>query len=52
MPGGPIFLYIGAGYEVYDNYLRTGLVYDLASEVGGFIFAAESRFYGDSRPTK
>jgi thymus-specific serine protease len=51
IPGGPIFIYIGAGYEVYGNYLDSGLVYDLAREVGGYMFATESRFYGESRPT-
>jgi thymus-specific serine protease len=51
-PGGPIFIYHGAGFEVYDNYLQTGLVHDLAQEIGAYIFSIESRYYGQSRPTK
>jgi hypothetical protein len=51
--GGPVFIYVGSdGYEVYDQYIRTGLVYDIASELGGYMFALEPRFYGKSRPTK
>jgi Serine carboxypeptidase S28 len=51
-PGGPIFMYVTDGFEVNPGYLSSGLVYDLAKDVGGFIFAAEPRFFGQSRPTK
>lgn len=52
--GGPIFIYITLGeglYGVYDDWIKDGLVYEIAKESNGLMFALEHRYYGVSRPT-
>lgn len=51
VPGGPIFIYVGGGNEVYDDYLARGAVFEIAQETGGYLFGLEHRFFGASRPT-
>jgi thymus-specific serine protease len=50
-PGGPIFIYVSGSFEVYDDFLSRGNVYDIARETGGHLFSLEHRFLGTSRPT-
>lgn len=50
VPGGPIYVYIGGGTEVYDEFLTQGLMYEIAKETGGYLFALEHRYFGESRP--
>lgn len=52
--GGPIFIYttLGEGlYGVYDDWIKYGLVYDIARETNGLLIALEHRYFGVSRPT-
>lgn len=51
VPGGPIYIYIGGGVEVYDDFLNQGAVYEIARDTGGYLFALEHRYFGESRPT-
>lgn len=50
IPGGPIFIYIGGGVEVYSDRLEKGAMYEIAEETGGYLFALEHRYFGESRP--
>lgn len=52
VPGGPIFIYIGGGFEIYDEYLTSGHVFDINRELNGHLFALEHRYYGVSRPVE
>lgn len=52
MPGGPIFIYVGGGFEVYADYLTRGLVFDITRELNGHLFALEHRYYGESKPVE
>uniref|UniRef100_A0A336MYZ1 CSON007083 protein n=1 Tax=Culicoides sonorensis TaxID=179676 RepID=A0A336MYZ1_CULSO len=49
--GGPIFIYIGYGFEYYDVMYR-GEVFNFNKELNGLLFGLEHRFYGASRPTR
>jgi hypothetical protein len=52
--GGPIFIYttLGEGlYGVYDDWIKYGLIYDIAKETNGLLIALEHRYFGVSRPT-
>lgn len=52
--GAPIFIYLTAGernYGVYDDFIKSGLVYEIAEETNGLLFALEHRYFGLSRPT-
>lgn len=51
-PGGPIFIYTSGKFEIYDEYLERGAVFEIAEETRGHLFALEPRFYGQSRPTE
>lgn len=50
-PGGPIFIYCSAAFEVYDDFLNRGNVFEIARELGGHLFSLEHRYLGSSRPT-
>lgn len=50
--GGPIFIYVSGGFEVYDEFLARGNVYEIANDTRGHLFALEHRFFGTSRPTE
>lgn len=49
-PGGPIFIYVSGGFEVYDQYLAEGNVYEIARDTAGHLFSLEHRYFGESRP--
>lgn len=49
--GGPIFIYVGGGNEVYNDYLARGAVFEIAQETGGYLFGLEHRYFGASQPT-
>lgn len=52
--GGPIFIYttLGEGlYGVYDDWIKYGLIHDIAQETNGLLIALEHRYFGVSRPT-
>lgn len=51
LAGGPIFIYVNGGFEVYDDFLEGGMIFELAEELNGNLFALEHRFFGESRPT-
>lgn len=51
VPGGPIYIYIGGGVEVYEEFLERGAMYEIAEETGGYLFALEHRYFGESKPT-
>lgn len=47
--GGPIFIYVGKGFEFFEVMYR-GEIYDFSKSLNGITFALEHRFYGASRP--
>lgn len=51
IPGGPLFIYISGGFEIYDQFLTRGTMFDLAVETNGHVLALEHRYYGTSVPT-
>lgn len=51
VPGGPIFIYIGGEWTISAGWVLGGHMYDMAKEMGGYIFYPEHRYYGSSLPT-
>uniref|UniRef100_A0A182NQQ2 Serine protease K12H4.7 n=1 Tax=Anopheles dirus TaxID=7168 RepID=A0A182NQQ2_9DIPT len=49
--GGPLFIYVGGEWEISAGSISRGHVYDMASELKGYLFYTEHRFYGQSHPT-
>ena len=49
--GGPIFIYVSGGVEIYEDFIEQGAMYEIAQETGGILFALEHRYFGESRPT-
>lgn len=49
--GGPLFIYVSSGFEVFNEFLVRGAVFEIAEETNGHLMALEPRFYGESRPT-
>lgn len=49
--GGPLFIYVGGEWEISEGSISRGHVYDMASELKGYLFYTEHRFYGKSHPT-
>jgi hypothetical protein len=52
--GAPIYIYLTVGEEyfgVYDTFIRSGLVFEIAQETRGMLYALEHRYFGVSRPT-
>lgn len=49
--GGPIFIYVGGDFEIGTFWLEHGNMHDIASDLNGFIFGSEMRFFGQNRPT-
>jgi thymus-specific serine protease len=52
IPGGVIFLYIPGGFEVYDEFLTSGAMFELARDTNSHLFTLEHRYFGRSRPTE
>lgn len=50
VPGGPIFIYIGGDAEVYSDFIENGAMHEIAEETGGYLFALEHRYFGESKP--
>lgn len=50
--GGPLFIYVQDASPYTTEWLRHGLVYDLARELGGALITTESRFFGLNLPTE
>lgn len=50
IPGGVIFIYVSGGFEAYDTFLTSGMMFELAEETNSHLFTLEQRFFGDSRP--
>lgn len=48
--GGPIYFLINGESEGNDLLLRTGILYELAKETKGAMYASEHRYYGKSKP--
>jgi len=49
--GGPIFVFIHSGDFITTEYIETGLVVDVAAQVGGAVATTEHRYFGLNRPT-
>lgn len=47
---GPIYLFINGEAQGSDALLRTGILYELAKETNGAMYATEHRYYGKSKP--
>ena len=50
-PGGPIFIFVGSYGGAEPLYILYGLMYDIANETNGMMFATDHRFYGTLYPT-
>ncbi|KFB43595.1 AGAP001240-PA-like protein [Anopheles sinensis] len=50
-PGGPLFVYVGGEWEISAGSISQGHTYDMAKELGGYLFYTEHRYYGKSHPT-
>lgn len=50
-PGGPLFIYVGGEWTISSGTMSGGHFYDMARELGAYLFYTEHRFYGLSRPT-
>lgn len=50
-PNGPIFVFVGDGGVYTTEWLVGGLIYDIASEVGGALVTADHRYFGKNIPT-
>ncbi|XP_052890425.1 putative serine protease K12H4.7 [Anopheles moucheti] len=50
-PGGPLFIYVGGEWEISESSISRGHVYDMASQLKGYLFYTEHRYYGKSHPT-
>ncbi|XP_068626517.1 putative serine protease K12H4.7 [Battus philenor] len=50
--GGPIYLFLGGEGEASPNFLNTGIMYELAKETNGAMYASEHRYYGKSMPVQ
>lgn len=49
-PGGVIYVFVtSGGYENHQNFLKNGLIHDLASETNGMLLSLEQRFFGYSQ---
>ena len=52
VPGGVIFIFVGSGFEIQDEFLLRGAMFELAVDTNSHLFSLEHRYYGDSRPTE
>lgn len=51
--GGPILIWLGGNAPIHEYMIdESSLLYDLARQMNGAIFAFESRFYGQNRATE
>ncbi|XP_065089084.1 putative serine protease K12H4.7 [Ochlerotatus camptorhynchus] len=50
-PGGPLFIFLGGEWEVNSGTVLQGHFYDMAKELGAYLFYTEHRYYGQSHPT-
>ncbi|XP_062563844.1 putative serine protease K12H4.7 [Armigeres subalbatus] len=50
-PGGPLFIFLGGEWEISSGFVSYGHFYDMAKELGAYLFYTEHRYYGQSRPT-
>ncbi|XP_058831051.1 thymus-specific serine protease-like [Topomyia yanbarensis] len=50
-PGGPLFIYVGGEWTISAGSISRGHFYDMAKELGAYLFYTEHRYYGLSRPT-
>ncbi|GJQ77978.1 hypothetical protein Trydic_g2339 [Trypoxylus dichotomus] len=48
---GPIFIYLGGEWTIRTSTLKTGQIFDMAEQHGGYMFYTEHRYYGESYPT-
>lgn len=48
---GPIFVYVDDGLTYTDEWIRAGLVYDIARSTGGALVTAAHRYFGNNIPT-
>lgn len=49
--GGPLFIYVGGEWAINAGSISRGHFYDMAKDLGAYLFYTEHRYYGLSRPT-
>jgi len=49
--GGPIVIFVGGLWNIYEGYLLGGHMYDMAKDNKAHMFYVEHRYYGRSWPT-
>lgn len=49
--GGPIFVHVGGDFEIGTFWIEHGHLFDIAMDLNGIVFAFETRFFGQNRPT-
>lgn len=50
-PGGPLFVVLGGEWQITPLRLQNNSIETIASELFGYVFYLEHRFYGASIPT-
>ncbi|XP_055545948.1 putative serine protease K12H4.7 [Wyeomyia smithii] len=52
LPGGPILIFLGGHTPIVPSMIdETSLIYEMAREMNGVVYAFETRFFGESRIT-
>ena len=49
--GGPIMIMIGGEWEISTGFLKSGLMFEIASAHNAMMYYTEHRYYGQSKPT-
>lgn len=53
IPGGPILIFLGGNQPIRTSMVdESSLIYEMAREMNGAVYAFESRFYGQSVVTE
>lgn len=53
LPGGPILIFLGGNQPIRTSMVdESSLIYEMAREMNGAVYAFESRFYGQSWVTE
>ncbi|XP_041975520.1 putative serine protease K12H4.7 [Aricia agestis] len=50
--GGPVFVFLGGEGPASKRLLTTGIMYEMARETRGAMYATEHRYYGRSKPVR
>lgn len=52
VPGGPLFVFVNDAGTFSTQWLQTGLMYDIAEQLGAALITADHRYFGVNLPTE